>query len=120
MRGHEPLIDMRRNRVVPVDGVFIDTRPSDGYWPRNWAKSNLSTAFIDIDPAESVPDMRVVINLRTDIVGDNVPRLRAVARAVVDAGASFVSVGLMETGKEEPRMELLALGNEDVKSWLEL
>jgi 2-keto-3-deoxy-L-rhamnonate aldolase RhmA len=104
MRGHEKLIEMRREGLRPVGGIYLDTNPSNDYWSRHWTEHSMSTAFVDIEPRENIEklDIRFVTGLDVVVVGENESRVMRIGLKVFDAGAAKV---------------LAIVGNVEVMRW---
>lgn len=92
MRGHEPLLDMRREGFAPTCGVYVDTSPANPFWACDWVKHDLPLAFVDIAPEDNVAalDLRFAVGLYVTVAGEVLERVQEVAQALIDAGAATV------------------------------
>jgi len=90
MRGQAPLIAMRREGYKP-GAVFIDTDAGPNALPRwaQWQNVDSSLCDLDIEASENLlrVDWRPLIGLLVFVSGSNAERIRAVAKAVHEAGA---------------------------------
>lgn len=98
MRGHTPLVAMRRAGLKPP-AVFVDVDagphalPSWAQWHR-WG----SLPDIDIDATDSLLriDWRWAVGLTVHVSGGSDERVRTVTRLLVEAGAARVISSLVE------------------------
>lgn len=90
MRGHEPLIALRRRGLRPAL-VDIDLEPCP--W-RNWSTWPEWTTVpqIEVQPGDSIQllDLRFLVGLTVQVSGFNGPRVLALADACKAAGAARV------------------------------
>lgn len=102
MRGHEPLIEMRKTGFVP-DMVFIDIDTDALESWRDWPEANNQNAHILIEPTDRRFDFRCFVGLRCYVSGDvNKARVHAVRDALIEAGAERVIASTFEKlGKDE-------------------
>ena len=118
MKGHEPLIAMRRKGHVPVGGLMVDTSPAGSdRWAGDWGKLGMSMAFVDIQPRDSLHDLRFAFGLAVQVSGEDTFRVGQVAQAFVAAGASRVIAGVGRYIGEDYHVERMAFTNEEVKQW---
>ena len=90
MRGHGPIITMRRNGFRP-DLVTISTDLDYLESWRYWYSENASTAEVEIAETDllSELDMRFVVGLSVQIIGTDGARVQRIGRACQAAGAKF-------------------------------
>lgn len=91
MRGHEPLIALRRRGQAPAS-VWFNVGPADAMW-RDWHVGSISgAARIWVQPADSVPllDLRFVVGLQCWVDGNDARRVLQLHEACVQAKASRV------------------------------
>lgn len=98
MKGHEPLIAMRREGRTVGAVWFAFDGESWRYWPAmlsvKWRRypEAPSNAEVLIEPADTPArlDLRFVVGLRCWVQGDDAQRVRALHQACQQAGASRV------------------------------
>lgn len=92
MRGHMPLIAMRRKGAMP-DMVWVETDRDDAVrqW-HHWPVDTPHIAHIEIDRDDPVHrmDLRCLVGMRCTVVGQDSGRVQQVVRACIDAGAARV------------------------------
>lgn len=104
MKGHEPLIAMRRQGFVP-GSVWLDLDPSNYWrtWPQflgvEWRKypGSVGTAHVQVETGDSIPrlDLRFVVGLTCWVQGSDSYRVAQLHQACTDAGAKRVLSALM-------------------------
>ena len=96
MRGHEPLLTMRRNGRRPSHVTLTDCPPpkplSDGTRMDWWALSDVSGADVSIDPEDNpaLVDLRFVVGMLVFVDIDDPQRMRKFVAACQSAGAERV------------------------------
>ncbi len=96
MRGHEPLLAMRRRGFRPAAVWLVDSPPpkplSCGTRLDWWAFRKPLAAEVFVEPADSAAraDLRFVIGMQVHVQIANAGRMRAFAEAAMAAGASSV------------------------------
>lgn len=98
MIGHEPLIKMRINNVIPTIvflGDFQDPAAKDWHNPgekynAKWPKDHVTICISPDEPIESL-DFRFLFGLRVSISATTEERAKALFRRVVDAKAQTVA-----------------------------
>jgi len=105
MRGHEPLLAMRRAGRVP-DAVWLSLDPDPEWrtWPAalgvRWKRypDAVGSARVEIDPSD-IParlDLRFVVGMVTWVHGSNLGRVEQLHRACAAAGAKRVLSAVVE------------------------
>ncbi len=87
MRGHQPLIDMRRRGLKPLL-VDVDLEPNGcDDWP-NWCR----TPIVQIEPKDAIHriDLRFLVGLNVVVTGLDSSRVRRAFDACRAAGAARV------------------------------
>jgi hypothetical protein len=86
MRGHEAIIELRRNRMAPPF-VFINDYPCDTDWLQDRAGSTVCVA------GDHIPalDLRYLIGLKVSISSESEARAKALFDACKAAGARTVA-----------------------------
>lgn len=114
MKGHEPLIAMRRQGFVP-SAVWLDLDPSNCWrtWPQflggiEWKRFPASTgaAHVQVEPGDSIPrlDLRFVVGLTCWVQGSDAHRVHLLHQACDDAGAKRVlSTVMVRDARGNPR-----------------
>lgn len=89
MRGHEPIVALRRRGLKPAS-VWFTVSASDVAW-RDWPTWN-DNAQVWVQPADSVPllDLRFVVGLQCWVDGDDARRVLQLHEACAAAKASRV------------------------------
>lgn len=117
MRGHEPLIAMRKRGATP-QSVWFDLDGGDAWktWPaamatrwRNHPEA-VGSAEIMVEAGDAIPrlDLRFVVGMQVRVMGADLKRVRQLARACADAGAKRVlGVGYEPDHKGNPHAALL-------------
>lgn len=86
MRGHEPLIALRRSGCTPPFGVSIETAEAPSAWPARWHAMGYepSRAHVHIGPQERLHalDLRFVVGMDVYVDGTSARRVREVMVAV--------------------------------------
>lgn len=102
MRGHEPLIEMRKTGFVP-DMVFLDVDVDAMESWRDWPANNNRNCHILIEPTDKRFDFRCFAGLRCYVSGHtDAKRVQAIRDALIDAGASRVIATTFEqVGRDE-------------------
>lgn len=97
MKGHEPIIAMRRNGIAPKI-VFVNDFPD--VCAKDWhLHGDHATVSVDGD-AVGVLDLRFLIGLMVSITGSTETRAKALAEKAKDAGATTVaSMHCVKDGK---------------------
>lgn len=98
MRGHQALIDMRLQGVVPICGVEIETDAQSSGWPEQWPRLHgmlgvhSPCAYVHIAPEDGLRglDLRFTKGILVRVEGMSSKRVREVFTAVRNAGASRV------------------------------
>lgn len=96
MRGHEPIIAMRRRGVRPASVWLTDAPPpkplADGTRLDWWAFGKILPAEVSIEPGDHPlrTDLRFVVGLRVHVMLDDPERMHAFVQACRDAGAAQV------------------------------
>lgn len=107
MKGHEPLLDMRRRGWVPGCLWFVFDGDGWRHWPGSigtqWKRfpTSAGTAEVLIEPEDCIArlDLRFAVGLRCFVMGPNSERVGQLFRALVDAGASRVLSSVNADGK---------------------
>lgn len=90
MRGHEPILDMRRRGQKPAL-VFLDTIPdrSPSQLWREWPEVQpaIPTVWVQDDDAVHLLDLRFLVGLPVVITGTDAARVDALQAAALEAGA---------------------------------
>lgn len=91
MRGHLPLLEMRRRGAVP-EIVFVDTEPGRMRQWAEWPALHPDLATIEVEPGDPLNrlDLRCVVGLRVSVSGNDEARVRAVVEACIAAQANRV------------------------------
>lgn len=91
MRGHQPLIDMRRAGKAPRS-VFVDAFEDHSQAWRDWPTVNPAAPQIEILPTEMLSglDLRFVVGLIVILTGHDAARVAKVREACFEAGATRV------------------------------
>jgi hypothetical protein len=100
MRGHEPLIALRRSGKRP-SMVFIDAfEDSSDSW-RDWPKNDPAHAQLEVLPDDSIPglDLRCVVGLPVMVTGHSKARVDAIRDACIEAGAKRVVAACIDDAK---------------------
>ena len=102
MRGHQPLIAMRRNGNRPVS-VTISTDGGDAMkswriWPWQWPGQ--ACIQIDLNETVSLLDLRCVVGLPVSVVGCDLARVDEVAAACRKHDAGRVIAVHLKAGPE--------------------
>ncbi len=105
MRGHEPLLAMRRSGAVP-QSVWLDLDPSDAWrnWPQmlgvQWREhpNAVGSAHVQIDADDSIArlDLRFLVGLTVWGQGTDAHRVEMLHRACAEAGAKRVLSSVMQ------------------------
>lgn len=114
MRGHEPLLAMRRKGLKPA-GVWFALEADEGHrsWPQSlgieWRRWPNSTghATVQIDPADSIGllDLRFVVGLTAWVQGEDRARVERLHQACQDFGAARVLSCVMGTNhRGQPKL----------------
>jgi hypothetical protein len=120
MIGHEPLIAMRRKGRVP-QRVYVETRAClDRRLAREWPEVSPQSAFVLVDPEESVVrlDLRCLVGLPVEVDGLDSQRVHEVFAACVKAGASRV-IGSTYRMRGECAQTFETLDSEGALTWHE-
>ena len=90
MRGHQPILAMRRRRVAPKS-VWLSTDPIDPDLWRAWPEF-CSHAHVQIDVGDNAQalDLRFLVGMLVFVDGNNQSRVEEIERAAIDAGAARV------------------------------
>lgn len=88
MRGHEPILAMRKAGRRPAI-VFLNDFPCDTDWSEWGDHATVCVA----DEVPEALDLRFVVGLTVSILGDTIERVKRLAQACKDAGASTVAAG---------------------------
>jgi len=94
MRGHEPLIAMRKAGFVP-DWIFIDMGEDALESWRDWPTMNNRRASILIEPKDRHFDFRFAIGLPCYVAGEDMDRVHAVRDALIEAKAARVIASVL-------------------------
>jgi len=97
MRGHEPLIALRRQGLRPVMAQ-IEVSDIEPLCLRDW-QHNAGIPVVHIEPTDSLSslDLRFVVGLVVHVTGESESRVKAVFRACKAAEASRVWAGITRT-----------------------
>lgn len=97
MRGHEPIVDMRRRGKKPAM-VFIDAFETASQCWREWPARDLSMPQVEVpeDDALSGLDLRFVVGLRVMVTGHTARRVEAIRDLCIEAGASRVIAAVVD------------------------
>ena len=118
MIGHKALIEMRRDGFKPPGDIHVLTDATDGYWARNWWTHNMTSAYVEIATTDSLRtlDLRYCVGMPVTVTGSEQDRVRAVAKAFIEAGAKDITVVVDgRVGRIEDEM---IIGKERVLEWL--
>jgi hypothetical protein len=90
MRGHLPILAMRRAGLTPTM-VTLSDYPTETWSWRDWPEDS-AHAQVEIDAKDSLPrlDLRYVVGLTVIVDGHNANRVNALGDAAELAGASRV------------------------------
>ena len=82
MRGHQPIIALRRRGLAPAM-VQVDTDPDTLRMWRDWPGLCPALPFVQIDPADvaAALDLRFLAGLVVNVAGSDPDRVAAVAAA---------------------------------------
>lgn len=94
MRGHEPIIAMRKAGRKPAI-VFINDFDCPADWPE-W-EGDHATVCVAGDTPEAL-DLRFVLGLSVSITGATENRAKRLMQACKDAGATTVAAGAPSSG----------------------
>lgn len=100
MRGHEPLLALRRKGLKPRM-VFIDAfEDSDNSW-RDWPTNDPTHPQIEVLADDSIAglDFRFVVGLTVMVTGHDKARVNAIRGACIDAGAKRVVAAFIDGDK---------------------
>ena len=100
MRGHEPLLSLRRKGLKP-SMVFIDLfEDSDNSW-RDWPNNDPRHPQIEVSDDDSIAglDFRFVVGLTVMVTGHDKPRVHAIRGVCIDAGAKRVVAAFIDDDK---------------------
>lgn len=97
MRGHEHLIQVRRNGYAP-EWVFIDLAdPANMREWADWRDTHPDKASLLIEDSDVRPDMRCVAGLKVFIQGDDAARVHLVRDACIAVKAKRVIANVTRT-----------------------
>lgn len=120
MRGHHPLIAMRLRGKCPAGAVVnVGTDPLKAW--ANWPTSNPWAVIAQIEIPERdrlsalASELRCLVGLLVQVVGDDQDRTEAVAQMVLEAGAKRVYV--MTHNPNTCAVEHAAYITEDMQQW---
>lgn len=117
MRGHQPLVAMRKAGKLPASVWFeVDSGEAWRNWPQylgiNWARfpGKIGSADVLIEPDDSIPrlDLRFVVGMTVHAQGVDARRVHQLHDACVQAGAKRVLSSVM-TPDERVNPRLTAL-----------
>lgn len=100
MRGHTPLIAMRKAGFVP-DWVFVETGPDVLEAWRDWPAIDNSRAQVQIEPTDRHLDVRFAVGLLCYVAGDDAKRVHQVRDALIAVKASRVIASVFERRPRE-------------------
>jgi hypothetical protein len=88
MRGHEPLLQMRRSGLRPRT-VTLLTAPGWDRWVSNWPAVCPEFPELEIAPDETPErlDLRCLIGLPVHVLGTDEARVERIAKCAMAAGA---------------------------------
>lgn len=100
MRGHEPIIAMRKRGVKPAT-VFIDTFEDPAKSWRLWPTVDQSLPQVEVLDADMLSglDFRFLVGLRVVVTGHDARRVKAICSACMDAGAARVVTAAINDGR---------------------
>ncbi len=100
MRGHEPIITMRRNGRKPAT-VYLETSMWAPEWA-DWPRTDQVDARVHIEARDSIErlDLRFVIGCQVRIDGNDQPRVRDLFAAARDHGAERVIAHVMQARRD--------------------
>lgn len=103
MKGHLPLIAMRRQGARP-DVVFLDVDADRLEQWRNWPADCPSRATVQVDPTDSPArlDLRFLIGLLVVVSGSDADRVQRIGQACQDAEALRVITTVHELRTRGP------------------
>lgn len=92
MRGHQPIIAMRRRGITPALVQIGTDEPAGLRMWRDWPELCPAVAWVQIDADEvaAALDLRFVTALTVSVTGSNPDRVEAVAQACRDHHADRV------------------------------
>ena len=99
MRGHEPLLAMRRSGHVP-DWIYLDVDHDRLQSWRDWSEIDHRTARVLIEPTDRHFDFRFAVGLPCYVSGSVLSRVHAVRDALIEANASRVIASVLEPSGE--------------------
>ena len=105
MRGHLPIIAMRRRGAAPSTVTLSDTRMDAWCW-RDWPEF-MPHAQVQVEPADAPRrlDLRFVVGMTVFVDGYNANRVNALADAAERAGADRVIRVVLKTERLEPAVQ---------------
>lgn len=105
MRGHEPLIAMRRQGMVPAI-VFVSCDPDRLGQAGDWSARTPEMAAVVIEPADrpETLDLRFLVGLLVKVDGLDAGRVERVTAACIAAKAGRVIASTVVQGKFSARI----------------
>lgn len=107
MRGHQPIIAMRRRRICPAI-VFIDTDYDALRCWRDWPSVDASVAEVQIDPGDipELLDLRWLVGLKVIVTGSDPQRVAAMDKACREHQARRVIAAVVDPAKPVSAMHV--------------
>lgn len=105
MRGHMPILAMRRAGLTPTMVTLSDYPTSAWSW-RDWPQDT-AHAEVEIESTDSVArlDLRYLVGLTVIVDGHNANRVNAIADAAERAGAGRVIRVVLKTAFGEVKVD---------------
>ena len=105
MRGHMPILAMRRAGLAPTM-VTLSDYPTETWSWRDWPQDT-AHAEVEIERADSIArlDLRYLVGLTVIVDGDNANRVNAIADAAERAGAVRVIRVVLKTAFMAPQVD---------------
>lgn len=99
MRGHEPIVAMRRRGKKPAM-VFIDAFETASQCWREWPARDLSMPQVEVSEHEALSglDLRFVVGLRVFVMGHDERRVESIKSLCLEAGAARVVAAVVDDG----------------------
>lgn len=109
MRGHRPILDLRRRGLRPrlVSFTLDDTDPIAD----DWHAFGIPVAFVAVPRTDSIAtlDLRFVVGMPVQIAGRDDARCQALHERCIDAGACRVATAILDARN---RVQTQLIGHE--------